>query len=146
MQNGFSKLSTASIKYVGPGEVMAAGIVLPLVCTTIVGLRFYVRKTQKVSIGIDDWLTIPALVSRACPQPFGGINLRDKVLIIGMGICFIVGMSLLFALRDPVLIEWFSGVAKGVMGYPTTLPAYITPANEASTLIPSYVTEAKVSG
>ncbi|CAG8949335.1 hypothetical protein HYFRA_00004961 [Hymenoscyphus fraxineus] len=62
--------------YVGPGEVMSAGIVLPLVCATVVGLRFYTRKSQKVALGLDDWLTIPSLI-----------------MIFALGICFIVGVA-----------------------------------------------------
>ena len=49
--------------FITPGEVLAAGIVLPILGIVFVGLRFYTRMLQKASFGIDDWLTVPALVS-----------------------------------------------------------------------------------
>ena len=55
--------------FVTPGEILAAGIVLPVLGILLVGLRFYTRILQKSFIGIDDWLTLPALVS-SCYSPF----------------------------------------------------------------------------
>lgn len=44
------------------GEVLAAGIVLPIVCLACVMLRFLARGRQKVRLGLDDWLLVPAAV------------------------------------------------------------------------------------
>jgi O-antigen/teichoic acid export membrane protein len=49
-------------QYVSPGNVLAAGIILPILNILFVALRFYVRRTQKERIGIDDWLSIPSAV------------------------------------------------------------------------------------
>ncbi|KAK9786401.1 putative GNAT family acetyltransferase [Seiridium cardinale] len=62
---------------VTPGQVLAAGIVLPLVCIACVGLRFYVRRLQKTSPGVDDWLIAVGVV-----------------FIAGMGACLIIGERL----------------------------------------------------
>ena len=45
-----------------PAYVLAAGATFLAVCIIIVVLRFFTRTLQKVTIGIDDWLVIPALV------------------------------------------------------------------------------------
>ncbi|RMZ39618.1 hypothetical protein CA14_010074 [Aspergillus flavus] len=58
------------------GEVLAAGIVLPIVCLACVMLRFLARGRQKVRLGLDDWLLVPA-----------------AIMVTGMGICFIYGYS-----------------------------------------------------
>lgn len=42
---------------------LAVAIVLPVLSAAAVGLRFYARRRQRINIGIDDWCTIPALVS-----------------------------------------------------------------------------------
>ena len=49
--------------------VLAAGAVLPPVCTGLVALRFYARRIQNANYGIDDWLTLPVLVRRIRPKP-----------------------------------------------------------------------------
>ena len=46
-----------------PSLVIAAGAVLPTVCISLVGLRFYTRRLQKAQYETDDWLAIPAVVS-----------------------------------------------------------------------------------
>ena len=46
-----------------PGLVIAAGVVWPVVCITVVVLRFAARKIKNERIGVDDWLMLPALVS-----------------------------------------------------------------------------------
>lgn len=38
--------------------------VLPVPLMLAVGLRFWLRSTQKLSLKVDDWLMIPALVSQ----------------------------------------------------------------------------------
>ncbi len=55
--------------YTGPwfsyptaGEIIAAGTVLPVLTIIAVSLRFCVRSRQQAAAGLDDWLTIPALV------------------------------------------------------------------------------------
>ena len=45
-----------------PGNVIAASIVLPVLCTVTVALRFYARYVQGSKVLLDDWLTLPALV------------------------------------------------------------------------------------
>lgn len=58
--------------YTGPwfsyptaGEIIAAGTVLPILAIIAVILRFFVRSRQQAAVGLDDWLTIPALVRRS---------------------------------------------------------------------------------
>lgn len=51
-----------SVEAPSPSNVMAAGIVWPLLCSVVVGLRFYTRRIQGARMLMDDWLTIPALV------------------------------------------------------------------------------------
>lgn len=51
-----------SVPYVVPAETYAASIILPIVGTILVVLRIYARVLQKISIGLDDWLILPALV------------------------------------------------------------------------------------
>ena len=50
------------VPYVTPGEIYAASIVLPLLGIVFILLRFYARTLKKNSIGLDDWLMLPALV------------------------------------------------------------------------------------
>ena len=45
-----------------PGGVLAVSIALPILSIIAVFLRFYTRRLQKAKLGIDDWLTLPALV------------------------------------------------------------------------------------
>lgn len=45
-----------------PTAVYACGIVFPVVCAIVVGIRFQSKRTSKSQFVIDDWLTIPALV------------------------------------------------------------------------------------
>ena len=52
----------AHSKYTPP-LVIAVASVFPLLCTIIVGLRFYTRRLQGARTKIDDWLVLPALVS-----------------------------------------------------------------------------------
>ena len=44
-------------------QVMAAGVVFPVVGTIIVFLRFWTRLKKKSGLKLDDWLILPALVS-----------------------------------------------------------------------------------
>ncbi|KAL8777188.1 MAG: hypothetical protein Q9213_007968 [Squamulea squamosa] len=43
-----------TFRYVGPGETIAIGSVLPIVSIAVVGLRFYTRKRQAITPGLDD--------------------------------------------------------------------------------------------
>lgn len=45
-----------------PANVIACGIVFPIVAGGVVALRFYCRKLQQTQILIDDWLALPAWV------------------------------------------------------------------------------------
>jgi hypothetical protein len=69
-----TKFITLPFALVDPGEVIAAGVVFPVVGLATVALRFYVRKVQKASWGLDDWLILPA-----------------SILLCGMGACLITG-------------------------------------------------------
>ena len=53
---------TFTFQFVGPGEILALGIALPLTSILIVALRFWVRRVQQVHTGIDDWLSLAGLV------------------------------------------------------------------------------------
>ena len=56
-------VSELTIRFVSPGEVMAAGIVVPVVAAIVVGTRFWVRYSRKSTIGADDYTILLALVS-----------------------------------------------------------------------------------
>lgn len=60
-----------------PGQILAAGIVLPIVCIALAFVRIRVRQLQKLSLGIDDWLICIGVL-----------------FITGMGSCFIIGERL----------------------------------------------------
>ncbi|ETS81317.1 hypothetical protein PFICI_06319 [Pestalotiopsis fici W106-1] len=69
-----------------PGQILAAGIALPLVCISCVLLRFYVRRLQKAAPGADDWLVAIGVV-----------------FVAGMGACLITGERLkVFGYPTPV--------------------------------------------
>jgi len=55
--------------YESRGHTFAAAVALPVVNIVVVLLRFYTRKNQNWSIKIDDWLTVPALVSLQIQMP-----------------------------------------------------------------------------
>jgi hypothetical protein len=42
---------------------LAASIALPILDVVVVALRIFARRKQHLPLMIDDWLTIPALVS-----------------------------------------------------------------------------------
>lgn len=56
-------VSELTIRFVSSGEVMAAGIVLPVVGAIVVSMRFWVRSRQKSTAGADDYTILLALVS-----------------------------------------------------------------------------------
>ncbi|TGO09882.1 hypothetical protein BTUL_0151g00240 [Botrytis tulipae] len=65
-----------AISFVGPGEVTAAGVALPVVGITVVALRFWLRGYQKAKLGLDDYTILAALL-----------------FVIGMGICLVYGVA-----------------------------------------------------
>ena len=64
------------IQYIGPPLVISASAILPSLCILAVGLRFYTRRKQHEDLRLDDWLTIPALVTMRYPQPIFRITYR----------------------------------------------------------------------
>lgn len=48
--------------YVNGGSVLAVGILLINLGVVAVSARFYVRRQKRLSMGLDDWLCLPALV------------------------------------------------------------------------------------
>jgi hypothetical protein len=46
-----------------PGEFIAAAVVLPLLDTVCVALRFYSKRKRAIKYEIEDWLVVPAWVS-----------------------------------------------------------------------------------
>ena len=60
--------------YATHSEVMAAGIVLPVIAATIIAARFYARSKQELRLEADDWLIATALVRSTCRNDpgFGG--------------------------------------------------------------------------
>lgn len=57
-----SEWTEAPFAFVSPGELLAAAIVLPLVCVVSVALRFYARRMQRYGLGVDDWMSAVATV------------------------------------------------------------------------------------
>ena len=57
-----NKTTELAVPYVTPAETYAVSIILPSLGVMFVILRFYARVRQKCSIGIDDWMMLPALV------------------------------------------------------------------------------------
>lgn len=63
-----------------PSSVLAVCTVLPILCIVAVALRFNVRRLQKATCKLDDWIMLPALI-----------------LVVGMGIRGIIGTASLLA-------------------------------------------------
>ncbi|MCJ1476422.1 hypothetical protein MMC13_005088 [Lambiella insularis] len=66
-----------SIIPINPDEIIALGAIWPPVCAVVMGLRFYVRRTQHATLEIDDWLILPAFI-----------------LVTGMAVSLLVGVGL----------------------------------------------------
>lgn len=62
--------------FIPPGDVLASGIVLPIVCVSLVGIRFWIRIVQKAKLGADDWLVAVG-----------------AIMITGMGACLARGQQ-----------------------------------------------------
>ncbi|CAF9907949.1 MAG: hypothetical protein HETSPECPRED_007945 [Heterodermia speciosa] len=82
---------------------MAAGIVIPIVGAIVVGMRFWVRSSQKSTTGADDYTILLALQSQVLRRTM------VQIFVLGMGICFIYG------------------TAKKALGYPTPPPPKDSP-------------------
>ncbi|KAI2468649.1 hypothetical protein F4781DRAFT_255364 [Annulohypoxylon bovei var. microspora] len=52
--------------YQEPEHVIGMAIVLPVIDIIVVGLRFRVRRLQKLPLKLDDWLMIPATLMTLC--------------------------------------------------------------------------------
>ena len=52
-----------TMSYVNEDSVLAIGIVFIILGTIAVAARFCVRAKGTTALGIDDWLSLPALVS-----------------------------------------------------------------------------------
>lgn len=52
------------VPYAAPGGTYAVSILLPALGIIFVGLRVYTRFLQRLSLGPDDWLMMPALVRK----------------------------------------------------------------------------------
>lgn len=48
--------------FVDKPSVITACVILASAASTAVALRFYVRRTRQLGIGLDDWLILLALV------------------------------------------------------------------------------------
>ncbi|KAL6706563.1 hypothetical protein ACN47E_005319 [Coniothyrium glycines] len=59
-----------------PTAVYACGIVFPVVCAIVVGIRFQSKRHSKMQLVVDDWLTVPALICT-----------------VAMGIALVVGVA-----------------------------------------------------
>lgn len=50
------------MSYIKGKSVIAIGVLFPALGAAAVTARFYVRRNRKISLGVDDWLCLPALV------------------------------------------------------------------------------------
>ncbi|KAI0835941.1 hypothetical protein F5Y06DRAFT_299041 [Hypoxylon sp. FL0890] len=66
-----------SVKFITETGFLTAGIGLPILCIALLGMRFYVRRHQETSLGVDDWLLAIGVL-----------------MITGIGICFIIGQQI----------------------------------------------------
>jgi hypothetical protein len=56
------KISTMASTHTTPAAFILISVLLPTLGTITVLLRFYTRVKAEIKLGVDDWLTIPALV------------------------------------------------------------------------------------
>lgn len=52
------------VPYARPNNIIAVGVILPVLCIIAFMLRIYARSTRKQILGVDDWLLIPAVVEQ----------------------------------------------------------------------------------
>ena len=48
-------------------SIVAGNIIVAVVATVAVGLRFLARRLQRISLGVDDYLILAALVRETIP-------------------------------------------------------------------------------
>jgi hypothetical protein len=89
---------------IAPKYLWAAGIIWPPIVVAILVARFATRYSQRSRFGLDDWLTLPALVSIRSSQRDTTTKMR-QVLILGVGANLLIG------------------VKTKALGYPTPIPA-----------------------
>lgn len=67
-----STQSLSHVSYATPNSIIAVGAIFPILSIFAVILRFYTRYVQKAALLVDDWLTLPAMVSVivTCPRTF----------------------------------------------------------------------------
>jgi len=68
--------TVTSFQYITAPEIWSLGIVMPIVTTSIVAVRFNTRRRQKLPFGIDEWLILGA-----------------NITFIGIAVCFIIGVA-----------------------------------------------------
>jgi hypothetical protein len=51
------------VTFATEGSIIALSASMLVLCSCTVALKFYVRNVQRVGLWIDDWLTLPALLS-----------------------------------------------------------------------------------
>ena len=61
-----SQHSQLPFAFITPGELIAAAIVLPAVSMVLVIMRFVTRRVSKQAVGIEDWMSLVAMVSYGC--------------------------------------------------------------------------------
>lgn len=73
--------SPINVSYVSPEAIIAVAALFPSLSIVFVGLRFYVRRVQRMKLLADDWLLIPALVC----SPVPGVRVSSQVEIVADG-------------------------------------------------------------
>ena len=122
-----------------PQSVTAAGIILPLLGSVSVGLRFYARSYRRLALQADDWLALAAAVSPS--------RLSDNDLLIvfadpsmGIGSCCYpryarqysdLDLSWLYLTLSPGASE------KGILGWNTPPPLFRLSDRDTFTLMVS---------
>ena len=120
-------------------------IVFPILNTIVVSLRFYSRNRKKLSLQIDDWLTLPALVRKAQSNRskyywFNSIDMSGGCL------CYNDHWQAEFCIYLTTS-KCDLGIAKHANGYPRPLMAgteVLIPRSEIDILNPATITVAKV--
>jgi hypothetical protein len=84
--------------HVHPPLLYTAGVIWPPVCIAVVAARIATRNAQRMKLGLDDWLMVPALVldDLLFPlAPFGSYSHTDssKLLVLGMAATILAGTA-----------------------------------------------------
>ena len=72
-----TKTTELLVPYMTPTDTYAVSTILPSLGIIFVLLRFYTRVQQKWSIGVDDWMMLPALVCLFCSYNLNAILIAD---------------------------------------------------------------------